>query len=217
MPTDRATRWSVTVNLKTVSRVTAEECIARARQAGWTVIGQLEQGESGTEHFQLAVATPQVRFSAVKKMFPTAHIEVAKDWNALMAYCQKEDTRKEELKTIEMYPTWKLVRDKFFEWLVGHSLGQVGNEVERFELWDRFIGASIQEGLEVDMIGVNPQYRSAINRYWDSYIRRQTDRQTEQNVVVPVYHNQDGVEEEEDSGSSSDEESGSWASDASPF
>lgn len=180
--------------MKEVSRTTAEECIGRARQANWEVIGQIEKGASGTEHYQLAVKTPQVRFTAVKKMFPTAHIEVAKDWTALVKYCQKEDTRVETLKKVEVqFVTFKMVRDKFFQWIYDRPFDQHPSSDERkMELWDTFIGLSIQEGIECDVLGVNPQYRSCIIRYWASYIikeitlHRQTDRQTEENVVQVV-------------------------------
>lgn len=220
MPSERGSRWSVTINLKTVNRDTAEECIARARQNGWNVFGQLETGESGTDHYQLAVSTPQIRFSAMKKMFPTAHIEIAKDWHALLAYCNKEETRVETLKNVSTgYIGWSQLRNMFIEWLNGQMFERLENDHEkRLEIWDRFIGFKIREGYEVDLMGVNPQYRACVSRYWTSYILRQSDRQTEQEVVVPTIHKQDGVEEEESDGSSSESGSeGSWPSDASPF
>ena len=62
-------------------------------------------------------------------------------------------------------------------------------EEQRYNYWDYFIGLSMKEGMEVDLIGVNPQYRSCINRYWTFMIDRtmaalppvdrQTDRQTD--------------------------------------
>lgn len=216
----RATKWSVTINLKTVSRDTADECIARARQMDWRVIGQLEEGDAGTEHYQLAVATPQVRFSAVKKVFPTAHIEVAKDWTALLAYVQKEETRVETLKNVSTgYISWSQLRGMFFEWLNTKMFERLENDHDkRLEIWDQFIGYKIIEGYEVDTMAMNAIYRACIAKYWVSYLRRQTDRQTVTNVVVPTIHNQDGVEEEESDGSSSESGSeGSWASDESPF
>jgi len=35
----------------------------------------------------------QQRFAWLKKIFPGVHIEVAKNWDALVNYCKKEDTR----------------------------------------------------------------------------------------------------------------------------
>jgi len=35
----------------------------------------------------------QVRFSALKKLFPGVHFEIAKNWPALLAYCKKAESR----------------------------------------------------------------------------------------------------------------------------
>lgn len=179
----RSTRWSITINLKTVSRATVDECISRARQSDWHVFGQLEKGESGTEHYQLAVQTPQVRFSAVKKMFPTAHIEVAKDWDALLTYCQKEETRVETLKEVSTgYISWKQLRDMFAEWISDRLFDQHTSDHERrLVLWDNFISSLIEDGYEVDLMGMNANYRACIAKYWSSYINRymKTKRQTD--------------------------------------
>lgn len=65
----------------------------KCEMPGWKLSGQYEQGEEGTRHFQGMLETPQVRFSAVKRAYPRAHIEVARNKKALQAYTQKEDTR----------------------------------------------------------------------------------------------------------------------------
>lgn len=109
---DRATCWSLTLNNPTEDD---DECIARARQKGWKVDGQPEKGEKDrTRHYQLILRTPQVRFSAVKKAFPRAHIEIARNPQALETYCHKEETRDGELpSSSDKYPSlskfWKLV------------------------------------------------------------------------------------------------------------
>lgn len=93
-----------------------------------------------------------------------------------------------------------MVRNKFFEWLLReHDWDAHTRDTERrLELWDEFIGASIREGVECDLIGMNPQHRGCIAKYWTSYIaketsrqtdeRRQIDRQTDslESVVVPT-------------------------------
>jgi len=219
---ERATKWSVTINMKTAAtRETAEHCIATARQKGWTVIGQIEKGAEGTEHYQLAVATPQMRFTALKKVFPSAHIEVAKDWNALLKYCQKEDTRVGKLIDFK-FVSFQMVRDKFFDYIITTSHSDTEYELTeetKMALWDAFIGHSLEQRIEADLVGVNPQYRSCIQRYWNAYIclavRRQTDRQTAE-VLVPTIDipEQDGISQalsEETDGSSSSE----WSSDGS--
>lgn len=196
----RATAWSVTMNMKTIPRDRCEEYIGRARQNNWNVEGQIEQGEQGTQHYQLLVRTPQVRFSAVKKMFPTSHIEVCRNVSALRNYVHKEESRLEELKQVEnKFVSWKDVRSKFFEWLLDYpGASDTEDQQKRIELWDEFIEYSIGEGIECDVIGVNPQYRSCIMKYWNGYFRRQIDsrqtnmsidnRQTDrQEVSLPVY------------------------------
>lgn len=55
--------------------------------------GQLEQGENGTPHIQGLLKTESVRFSAVKKLLPRAHIEKARNTFALVQYVAKEETR----------------------------------------------------------------------------------------------------------------------------
>lgn len=196
----RATAWSVTCNLKNVARSTVDACIDAARSLGWGVEGQLEVGEEGTPHYQLLLKTPQVRFAAVKRVFSTAHIESARNKAALENYVHKEETRVESLKKVEVtFLTYPQVRNQFFNWL----LDTYDVEVEfmgyesRLNVWDEFIGFSIAEGMECDLIGMNPQNRGCIAKYWTSYIargrhlrqtdERRQDRQTDtQEVSVPM-------------------------------
>lgn len=181
--TIRGTAWSVTCNLKTISRLTVDACMDTARSLGWGVEGQIEQGAEGTEHYQLLVRTPQVRFSAVKKVFPTAHIELARNVKALEQYVHKEETRVESIRAVEVtFLTYPQVRNKFFTWYVDQYSPPKPSmqHDECLEHWDRFIGLSIEEGMEVDLIGMNPQHRGCIAKYWKYYIVRElVKRQTE--------------------------------------
>lgn len=184
--TDRATAWSVTINNPTKSD---EENIALARQKGWRVEGQLERGEQGTQHYQLLVKTPQVRFSAVKKSFPRAHIEVARNIAALEQYVHKEETREGGLQQeSNLYPSLQKVWDMFTEWIQMRRLHTNyidANEEEKLYMFDTFIGRCIEQGYIVELIAVNPQIRSAIKKYGEKIyfrsLRRQTDRQTDEN------------------------------------
>ena len=69
---DRGTCWAITINNPT------EEDMTTTLPAKWTIIGQMEKGKDGTPHYQAMLTTPQVRFSAIKKVYPRAHIELAK-------------------------------------------------------------------------------------------------------------------------------------------
>lgn len=187
---DRGNCWSVTINNPVAAD---EEAISSARQrSGWIVVGQLEKGENGTPHYQLMLKTPQVRFSAVKKLFPRAHIEKARNSAALGTYVQKEETRIGELvENNEMYPTLQTAFDMFSSWLHNRVLHNIDANYQSFtpEVWldkfDAFCAAKITEGYVLETLAVNPQVRSSIKKfgceiYIRSNIRRQkTDRQTE--------------------------------------
>lgn len=187
MTTTRSTNWSITINNPTD---TDEECIALARQKGWKVEGQKEVGQNGTPHYQLLVKTPQVRFSALKKQFPRAHIEVARNPIALSQYVVKEDTRVGALPTEqELYPSldkfWFLLFEKFqtrefihwhkdempyfpMEWnpesgLIKFYSNQEGSTA--LLLLDEAVGDLIVDGYRVESIAVNPATRSMFSRF----------------------------------------------------
>ena len=44
----------------------------------------------------------QQRFSWMRKVFPGLHVEIARNWQALVAYCKKEATRAEGAKFTEI-------------------------------------------------------------------------------------------------------------------
>lgn len=202
MPNDnRSTAWSLTLNNPTAED---EEQINIARQQGWKVEGQKEKGESGTEHYQLMVKTPQVRFSSVKKMFPRAHIEPARNIAALTQYVVKESTRVGDLPTQQsLYPSlsrfWELLAEElnameFLNWnyLVEpttRSSSEVWwKETPRSVLKDPLIAldwateALIHKGYRVEGIACNPSTRLAWKKFHSAllcraYTHRQTDRQ----------------------------------------
>lgn len=221
---ERATCWSVTINNPTASD---EDAIAHAKQrSGWKVEGQLEAGEEGTQHYQLMVKTPQVRFSALKSAFPRAHIEVARNVKALSAYVHKDDTKIGELPVNDKFPTM----DKFWllfttfvtdqEWLC-----RMESEEDRLQLLDEFCLNAINDGYHVESFGVNPQIRSAIKKYGFAIFhrstkilrRQQTDRQTklipEDNNITNGTENEDAQSQTTQSTSStSQSSSSSWSS-----
>lgn len=188
---ERATCWSVTINNPTKSD---DEWIAQSRQkSGWKVYGQLEKGENGTPHYQLMVTTPQVRFAALKKAFPRAHIEIARDRKALEKYVNKEETRVESLSVSQdKFPTHTKLMAWFGEYYDTY-VKTVGHECfDNLEVFDLMIRQKITQGFYCETLGVNPQIRSAIKNYGRSIaqrernIRRQTDRQTAENIVPDI-------------------------------
>jgi len=196
---ERATCWSITINNP---KKADDENIELARQkSGWTVYGQKEVGENGTEHYQLMITTPQVRFSAVKKAFPRAHIEVARDRKALTKYVNKEETRIAGLPTDTKYPSIQTLWDMFAQWLDDKGSWWNWDSERALERFDTFICNKIEEGFIVETMAVNPQIRSCVKNYFvaiisRSNVRRQTDRQTDENIVEVDNINADDDEEE---------------------
>jgi len=212
---DRATSWSVTINNPTAAD---DEYIALAKQkSGWTVEGQLEKGENGTPHYQLLVRTPQVRFSAIKKQFPRAHIEVARNVKALQAYVHKEDTKVGELTVNDKYPSLSKLWDLFATWLEEDNLTKYFHNQDpdsKLQTFDQFIKQLILDGYHVETLAVNPQTRSCVKNYGSEIIvreiRRQTaDRQTN-NGLKNVAPNIQNATQEDETQSQATSESSYW-------
>lgn len=188
MATTRASTWSVTINNPVASD---EENIALARQRGWKVEGQLEKGKEGTVHYQLMVKTPQVRFSALKKAFPRAHIEVARNVVALEQYVHKDETREGQLASAsELYPSLQKMWDMLAEYIQDYKLHHTWYDCDaesRLQIFDKFVADAIEQGFVLESMAANPQTRSMVKLYGEAIynrsIRRQTDRQTDKNIV----------------------------------
>lgn len=182
----RATCWSVTIN----NPIDADkEAIATAGQKRWTVTGQLEKGANGTPHYQLIVKTPQVRFSCVKKQFPRAHIEIAHHPDALAKYVVKDETRVASLEGTEKYPSQAKTMSLFAEHVsrCGHESSPITPPDRLLKWFDDMCAERIKEGYYMELIAMNPQVRSAIKKFGHEILlrhRRQTDRQTTENVVA---------------------------------
>lgn len=174
MSTDRGCAWSVTINNPTDAD---EECINLARQKNWKVEGQKERGAEGTVHYQLMVKTPQVRFSQVKKQFPRAHIELARNVAALSTYVAKQETRIGQLlSTSDKYPSiskfWELIAQKLileFEGPIDDmptcKLFTNCKDTYKMAELDRYTGELIMEGYFVESHAANP----AVRFQWKTY------------------------------------------------
>jgi len=224
--------------MKNVAKTTADECIQQARAAGWQVEGQLEKGEEGTDHYQLMVSTPQVRFSAIKKMFPTAHIEVARKPQALKAYVHKEDTREGMLpEQTKFYPSVNKMWELMFDWTTKEYPDYFESMIKEFQRMsaekrlrdlDERAAGLIEHGYFVEHHVVNPQVRSGFAKFAPEIIRRtqrilesatdrQTDRQTtfsSDDIIIP---DAEGSDVESSSGQEGSEDEGEeYGSDDSP-
>jgi len=174
----KATHWSLTHWLTDGRTREGFDALVQQMPPDWHIEGQIEQGVDSDQrvHCQMYLKTPQTRGSRIQKFFPHTHIEEGRNRFALQNYVHKEDTRVAEFKTVEnRSPQWHIVRDKFYEWYVTAHADKLAFRVdddEKLKYWDHFIGMSLEEGMSVDIIGVNPQYRSCIMKYWNNMIRR---------------------------------------------
>lgn len=220
MTSQRATCWSITVNNPTKDD---EEALHIARQKGWKVLGQLEVGlKDGTPHYQLRLQTPQVRFSAVKKVFRRGHIEPAREAAALARYVTKEATRAGALPVQQdTYPSLSKFWDLVFEYLNG--LGKDGLDYVELEsdvvcmyrpeidkafkknplhFLDEAAGDMISRGYHVESIAANPSTRSMWKLYHKDIIIRSFQKQKNDEIE----HNQNADDDQTSHRSGSEEE-----------
>jgi len=84
----KSRNWQFTLNNYT------QKDIGTLTQGNFQYIFQEEKGQSGTPHLQgMLSSNNAVSFNTIKKLIPTAHIEVARNKLALINYCQKGETR----------------------------------------------------------------------------------------------------------------------------
>lgn len=176
--TERASCWSITINNPVV------EEYERVLPPSWKLEGQLEKGAEGTLHYQGMLKTPQVRFSAVKKEFPRAHIEVARSATALKKYVNKEDTRVAHVRSIPTlfeYQTQIATKwnEEQFQQRWELRCRTAGKEVPdptdtAMGYIDSLVAQDIEQGMRgIEFIAINPLWRSSWMRFWRSIVNRQ--------------------------------------------
>lgn len=175
----RSTAWSLTINNPTDADTGVE------LPAGWKLEGQYEVGAEGTRHFQGLLRTPQVRFSAVKKSFPRAHIEVAKNLKALEQYVHKTETKDGDFASrSSTIPTlWDYVaivarewNDDDFKQLRDRRESENEFDVGETALMyiDSIVARHIQSGMRgVEFISINPMWRTMWKKHWFSVLVRE--------------------------------------------
>lgn len=179
---DRATCWSITINNPT------EQDLNCPLPAGWTIQGQIEAGnENRVEHYQAMLTTPQVRFSAVKKVFPRARIEKARNKVALQQYVHKDDTRVAEVPTrTSNIPTLFQYQHTIASKWDDEEFLLIRQDEENDKLTigekallyvDILVEKDIRAGVcGVEYIAINPMWRSAWKRFWRAMVERERQK-----------------------------------------
>lgn len=156
--------------------------------------------DTGRLHFQGALLTTrQVRFAQLKKLLPGVHIEVAKNWDALLNYCKKEESRVEGGKhNWDDIPRQTLTMAQALIKVAQHRDAEVkcgSDELAEIAKWkgyqyDTAVSSILTE--DPDLVGLyaQPIFRNAWIKWSSVFIQkadcleessgdRQTDRQTE--------------------------------------
>lgn len=110
--------------------------------------------DTGRKHKQGAMLTqaPQ-RFSAMRKRFPGMHLEPAKNWQALLAYCEKSETRDVSGSRHETtYPSTRPPR-------VDELLDMMADLLAQDEAEENMLPASCRSS-------INPLEEEAKAQYW---------------------------------------------------
>ena len=136
----------------------------------------------------------QQRFTWVRKILPGVHVEIAKNWDALVNYCKKEDTRapgteptsfqndiptqftySEEIakRIYVQYETNPTIEEfNYNNWTLEEAMTSI----------DTHVRSDIASGRRgVEWIASNPNWKVMWKAYWAEVITRagrQTDRQT---------------------------------------
>ena len=186
--TRRATIWSITINNPT------KEEVEGTLPPGWNLEGQYERGEeNGTLHFQGLLKTTQVRFSAVKRQFPRARIEVARNEDALRNYVHKEETRVGEFTPVRTPNIFEVQTSVCGMWVkkeyeeIRDALADLNKKDAVLLYVDRLVDRMIRSGIRgIEFISINPMWRSSWSRHAHAILHRhglpppvQTDRQTD--------------------------------------
>lgn len=192
---DRATAWSITWYPEhsmdeAVAKLEVEEFAKRILPPGWKLKGQFEQcPETKRYHFQALLKTTQQRFLAVKRAMGNAHVEKARNKQALEQYVQKEKTRVAAIATAEPVPTiWEYQtiisgmwnKETFNEhWLAACDHADLGshptpdpNDVA-LSYVDELVATDIENGRRgAEWIAINPMWRASWRKFWRSIIKR---------------------------------------------
>lgn len=189
---DRASWWSITLN-----NPTDEDRNRIQNPPSWVkaIHFQEEVGAEGTPHIQGALNTAQVRFSQVKGWLSRAHIEIARNKEALLKYVKKTETAiagtqrviqgdyltmDKALLSVASYK-WNLT-----EWLMeGDRTEREVVEWKRKEFWNAVNSILLEKPGIVGLL-TNPQIERAwihTRETWIQLLDRQ-DRQTENTVEI---------------------------------
>jgi len=145
--------------------------------------------ETQREHYQGYITLQQQqRFSWMKKMFAGVHVEIPRNWGALMNYCKKEETRKEGTTPVEFtndIPTKFTYLDEVANEICDLECVDLEDSNDILKCVQAQVALDIQKGKRgVEWIASNPDWKVVWKQFGKSILLRariaQTDRQTDE-------------------------------------
>lgn len=210
MDTVRGSWWLVTINNPTeLDRQTFTNPPPR-----WLRLakGQDEIGENGTLHIQAALNTQQVRMSQVKQWLPRAHIELARNANAVANYVSKDRTAVPDTQfeynhvdngngALTMAQVMMMLAEYAFTNSQitalsnktnanGLPVYRIAEEIYKVEYWDA-VGMMLTQNENLVALLTQPQYERAwvkTRKVW--LIKLEQDRQTNVSVAYETPRNE---------------------------
>lgn len=199
--TDRATAWSITINNPTDADKQRVELLKVNKWfREWKA--QEEVGAEGTPHIQAMLRTEQVRFSTIKKALPRAHIEIARNIQALSNYVHKDETAAGNREHIKA-DSDKLLEQALLDYVIGElnkhlygeeetmkvlteenptnkELSRVFKAMNPLYILDEVAANLIAyRGARIEMLVSNPLVRNAYKKFfWAIVIRNARERKT---------------------------------------
>lgn len=193
--TERATLWAITWYPKEdpLDKEKSEKEIKAFAQKdlppGCKLQGQMEQCPTTMKyHYQASLKTPQMRWSAAKKVLndDTVHIEKARNRTALMKYNEKEETRVAKIESKESIPSifdYQTIIAQKWDWNEFTKFTQEYIKIfprraaDQDELamryLDSLVAADIESGRRgAEWIATNPMWINAWKKFWRSIIKR---------------------------------------------
>lgn len=127
----------------------------------------------------------QQRFAWLRKIFPGVHLEVAKDWNKLVNYCKKEETRAPgtvPVRETNDIPTKYVYAEEVAKRLATDYTSEWSMEKILEAVHDVLVTDIISGRRGIEWIGSNPDWKVVWKQFGRAMImraRNQTDRQTD--------------------------------------
>jgi len=202
-PTAKTSRWSFTA-------YEGQWCLFKQIPPGIAEWGwQLEKcPTTGREHYQGYIRTQQQqRFAWLHKLLPGVRLEVARNWDALVNYCKKVETRvdgAEQVHVVSDIPTQYTYAEEISEWFAQQRKQYPDIKEFNFEDWtteqallaiDARVRTDIANGRRgVQWIASNPNWKVMWKAFWKecllaAFRPKKTDRQTDAGLISPAEYN----------------------------